>query len=247
MNYVKNEPMAAIASQVHTTKDYSIFKSIDGNRSVNQLHLRRLKNSIASNYLFTVIIVNEKYQIIDGQHRFEVIKELGYPLHYIICKNYGLKEVHIFNQNNKTWNADDYLEGYIRLGYENYILYKSFKLKYKLNHNETLALIYNTNSCPNIVQEFYSGRLQIKNMNDAIDKIEKILMIEPYYAGVRRRIFIYTMLGLFKNPNFSILEFIQKLQQQPTALHNCVNVRQYLILIEEIYNYKRRDKINLRF
>jgi ParB-like chromosome segregation protein Spo0J len=29
---------------------------------------------MAENYLFTVIIVNEKYEIIDGQHRFDVIK-----------------------------------------------------------------------------------------------------------------------------------------------------------------------------
>jgi len=32
--------------KVHTTKDYSIFKLLNGNRDVNQLHVKRLKDSI---------------------------------------------------------------------------------------------------------------------------------------------------------------------------------------------------------
>jgi hypothetical protein len=106
----QNEPMQKISTQVQTTKDYYLFTPIDGNRNKNLLHLNRLKKSINENYLFTVIIVNENYQIIDGQHRFDVIKELNLPLHYIVCVGYGLKEVHILNQISKTWNADDYLK-----------------------------------------------------------------------------------------------------------------------------------------
>jgi len=84
MRYLENEPMTI--SQVQTTMDYSMFKPIDGNRNKNELHIARLKTSMALNYLFTVIIVNEKYEIIDGQHRFECIKDLGLPLYYIMCK-----------------------------------------------------------------------------------------------------------------------------------------------------------------
>lgn len=97
------EPLSNLR-QVHTTTFYPLFKPIDGNRTLNTLHLNRLRNAMVDNYLFTVIIVNERYEIIDGQHRFECIKELGYPLHYIICKGYGLDEVHILNQNSKDWH-----------------------------------------------------------------------------------------------------------------------------------------------
>ena len=86
-----------LLSQVYKTEDYFLFKPIDGNRNKNLLHINRLKKSMESNYLFTVIIVNENYEIIDGQHRFEVIKELKLPLYYIVCNGYGLNEVHILN------------------------------------------------------------------------------------------------------------------------------------------------------
>jgi hypothetical protein len=244
----QTEPMASFR-QVHTTTDYSMFKPIDGNRNKNELHIARLKTSMATNYLFTVIIVNEKYEIIDGQHRFECIKDLGLPLHYIICKGYGLSEVHMLNANSKTWNADDYLEGYCNLGLKDYLVYKDFKNKYKIGHNECMALLAGSHTIGNKNKIFYSGHFKVTHLFEAEDIMDKILMIEPYYnaKGIRRRTFIYTMVILMQNENFEFTEFLQKLKIQPTALQDCNTVDQYKLLIEEIYNYKRSRKINLRF
>lgn len=237
----------ATFSHVHTTTDYFLFKPIGGNRNINQLHLSRLKKAMSKKYLFTVIIVNEKYEIIDGQHRFAIIKELGLPMHYIICHGYGLAEVHLLNENAKTWNADDYMHGYAELGYEDYVKYAEFKEKYKLGHNETAALLLNITSVGGRPDGFYEGLFKIVDIQEATRNIERILLIEPYYTGIRRRAFIKAMLFLFKNHYFEFSEFIQKLRIQPTALQDCVSREQYLVLIEEIYNYKRRNKINLRF
>jgi hypothetical protein len=248
MNNFKNEPMVKHSNQVHTTTDYFLFKPIDGNRNKNLLHINRLRKSMAQNYLFTVIIVNEKYEIIDGQHRFEVIQELKLPLHYIVCIGYGLNEVHILNANSKTWNADDYLEGYCKLGYTDYLIYADYKEKYRIGHNECIALLSNWSTAnSDSIREFYEGKFKVKNLMLAEEYIEKILMIEPYYAGVRRRTFIGAMLQLFNNKNFQFTELLQKLKTQPTALQDCTSASNYKILIEEIYNYRRREKVNLRF
>lgn len=246
MNNFKNEPMVKHSNQVHTTTDYFLFKPIDGNRNKNLLHINRLKKSMGEKYLFTVIIVNEKYEIIDGQHRFEVIQELKLPLHYIVCTGYGLNEVHILNANLKTWNADDYLTGYCNLGYDDYLKYASFKEKYELGHNETMSLL---SGIPNKtdIDIFYRGEFKVKSLKNAEHFIEKIMMIKPYYDGAKRRSFIYTMMSLFKNKNFEFTEFMQKLKLQPTVLQDCSTVTAYKILIEEIYNYRRREKVNLRF
>jgi hypothetical protein len=233
-------------SQVYTTLDYSLFRQIDGNRNKNLLHINRLKKSISENYLFTIIIVNEKYEIIDGQHRFDVIKDLQLPLYYIICEGYGLNEVHILNQNSKTWNADDYMEAYASLGYKDYVEYQDFKEKYNLGHNECMTLLSGASQKldPRL---FYTGQFKIQSIKQAEKIIEKILIIEPYYLGVRRRSFIYAMISLLRNNNFEFTEFLQKLKLQPTALQDCATVNNYKVLIEEIYNYRRKDKVNLRF
>jgi hypothetical protein len=246
MNNLQNEPMVKHSNQVHTTTDYFLFKPIEGNRNKNLLHINRLKKSMAETYLFTVIIVNEKYEIIDGQHRFDVIQELKLPLNYIVCNGYGLNEVHILNQNSKTWTSDDYLDGYCKLGYEDYLKYKEFKELYGIGHYECMWLL-NGSQLSNPTQVFFTGDFKIKNYNEACKIIEKIMLVEPYYEEWKRRSFILAMLQLFKNPNFELTEFLQKLKLQPTALSNCSTTNQYVSLIEEIYNYRRREKVNIRY
>ena len=246
MNNLKTEPMVKHSNQVHTTTDYFLFKPIEGNRNKNILHINRLKKSMEETYLFTVIIVNEKYEIVDGQHRFDVIQELKLPLNYIVCNGYGLNEVHILNQNSKTWTSDDYLDGYCKLGYKDYLKYKEFKDLYGIGHYECMWLL-NGSQLSNPTQVFFTGDFKIKNYNEACKIIEKIMLVEPYYEEWKRRSFILAMLQLFKNPNFELTEFLQKLKLQPTALSNCSTTNQYVSLIEEIYNYRRREKVNLRY
>jgi len=231
--------------KIYQTTDYSKFSKLVGNRSINHLHLRRLKKSIQENYLFTVIIVNEFFKIIDGQHRFEFIKSLGLPVYYAIKPGYGLNEVHILNANNKTYSLDAYLEGYCDLGIPDYIKYREFKEKYKFGHRECLSLLSDTINLPS--HDFKTGNYKIKNYEKAVMYAEKILMLKPYHDRWKRGPFINALHGLFRNENFNFSEFLNKLKQQPTALTSCVTTEQYLLLIEDIYNYKRRQKVNLRY
>lgn len=235
--------------QVETTTNYSMFKPIDGNRNKNLMHINRLKKSMAEKYLFTIITVNEKFEIIDGQHRFDVIQELKLPLHYVICYGYGLNEVHILNANSKTWNANDYLEGYCKMGYKDYIEYKNFKEKYGFGHLESMVILSDgkMGAAVNIANNFYKGEFKIKNSNEAYIIAEKIKITGQFYEGYTRRSYVYAMINLFKNKNFVFIEFLQKLKTQPTALCDCTSTETYIALIEEIYNYRRREKVNLRF
>ena len=238
--------MVKHSNHVHTTTDYFLFKPIEGNRNLNLLHLNRLKKSIEENYLFTVITVNENYEIIDGSHRFECIKELKLPLNYIKCKGYGLREVHIFNANSKTWTTDDYLTGYCNLGYKDYIGYRNFKNKYGFGHNECMQMLAESHN-GDAVKNFWNGKFKIKNLFEAERNAELIHMIKPYYSGYNRRTFVYAILTLLKKENFLFTEFLSKLKQQPSTLQDCHNVSSYIALIEEIYNYRRKDKVNLRY
>jgi len=235
------------AQQVHQTTDYSKFKNIGRNRTKNLSHINRLKQSMSENYLFTVILVNEKFEIIDGQHRFDVIQELKLPLYYVIQEGYSLNEVHILNQNAKNWTNEDYLEGYCDLGYDDYMKFKLFKKTYKITVSNSLSLLCTSGDTSNVAQLFKEGKLKINNYNLSCANIEKILSLSKYYEGVRRRTFINAMLKLFKNKDFSFDVFENKLKRQPSALVDCVNVEKTIELIEKIYNNRNRNKVNLRF
>lgn len=241
-----NEPMENNSNQVYTTMDYSLFKPIDGNRNINLLHINRLKKSMAENYLFTIIIVNEKYEIIDGHHRFEVIKELKLPLHYIKRNGYGLPHVHTYNVNTKNWKSTDYLESYCKLGYKDYLIFKDFIDKHDINIQIAMYLLSGADS-GDMVKTFNSGQFKTKNLKEAEITMDKLHLCGAYFPQYKMRWFVYAMARLFKKTQFEFTEFLQKLKTQPTALQVCNDVNQYILLIEEIYNYRRRDKINLRY
>lgn len=237
-----------ITTNIYSTNNYSLFKSIDGNRVLNQLHLKRLKQSIEKNYLFTVITVNERFEIIDGQHRFEAVKELNKPINYIVCPGYGLNEVHVLNQNSKTWSADDYLNGYCDLGFKDYLQYKKFKEKYKFGHDECMAMLTGVIASGGDKKEIFKrGEFKITHYNRACEYGNRIWKLKDLYDGFMRRSFVYAMLELFENTEFDFDEFLHKVKLYPSALTNCSDKWHYISLIEEIYNYKRRNKVNLRY
>ena len=233
--------------KVYKTYDYSLFKTIKGNREINSSHLKGLEKSMKENYLSTIIIVNENYEIIDGQHRFTIISKLLLPVYYIIREGYGMEEVIRFNTEAVSWKSNDYLNTYCIRGNDDYKLYFKFKEKYKLDHCSTRVLLGNTGSTHTASSGriFRTGKFKVVNYKKAVDIVEKIFSLAPYYAGYKRRNFIYTMASLLKNPLFDFKEFFQKVKMLPDSLIDCTSTENYLKLINEIYNYNRTAKVNL--
>lgn len=250
-----NQELSVPSYQVHTTKDYSMFKPIEGNRNKNLLHVNRLKASMQDHYLFTVIIVNEQYQIIDGQHRFDAIKDLNLPLNYVIINGYGLKEVQKLNANSSNWSTTDYLEAYCNLGCVDYIKLADFMRKYKLSVQIAACIMLDSSIPTTSIKagqgfEFFKhGTFKVTDKQEkaAHKFMEMLLLFEPYFASFKTRSFVFALMRLMENKDFAITELLQKVKIQPTALQPCSSINQMVSLIEEIYNYKRRDKINLRF
>lgn len=249
-------------NHVYETNDYSMFKTLDGNRNLQQLHVRRLVRSFGEAYLFSPIIINEHNEVIDGQHRLCAAKELELPIRFIICKGYGLPEIQRLNTNMKNWKHIDYLDAYCDLKYPEYLRFRDFMHTYPdfgiasamvlltqvLGNVKDATLDYRGMSGkPTTSQFFEEGKLKIPDYKISCEYAEKILLLKSYFEGFNTRIFVIAMVGLFKYSIFSISELIAKLKFNPGGLQSCVTVMQYRLLIEDIYNYRRREKVNLRY
>jgi len=233
-----------IINQVIKTNDYNTFKAMPGNRPVNKLHVKRLAESMQEKHLMSPILVNEKMQVIDGQHRLEAQKSLSLPVFYIINEGYGRKETHILNSNSKDWKNDDFMNAYANQGFKHYITYRKFKLEYGFGHRECQNMLLDTK---NTQQDHYfrSGKFKIKSLDTATRYAEQILMCKQFYVtnpnlGYKRRGFVNAMLTAFRNPDYDHSVFIRKLKYQSTKLIDCTNEQGYLVLIENIYNYNNK-------
>lgn len=241
-------------NKVYKTNDLSIFKQMDGNRVQNLQHIKRLSDSILIYGMkCNPILVNEHMEVIDGQHRLMAAKEANSFVYFIIVNGYSLNEVHTLNLNQKNWSKKDFLDGYENLGLLPYIKLKKFM---KENEDFTLpvciAFCNNTtdnshNKLGENLEVFEDGSWIGRDFNLGQEWANKIRMIKPYYKNYNNSGFVGTMITLINNNKFDFDEFMHKLRIQPTALLDCANRTQYKTLIESIYNYKSRNKINLRY
>ena len=145
------------------------------------------------------------------------------------------------------------------MGVESYIKLREFTLKNNdFSFSNWLAL------CSNIINAsdvYLSGQSKIvssknnfeegtwigKNWDLAQDWANKIRMVGTYYNGYDRRPFISAIIFLFSNDLFDFNEFMHKLRLQPSALVDCVNAEQYRTVIEDIYNWRSRNKVSFKY
>jgi len=231
--------------QVKETKNYEMFNQVQGNRTKNQLHLNRLKESMEEYLLVSPIIVNQEYEVIDGQHRLHVSKELGLPVRYIQVDGYGLDEVHRYNQNSKNWKIEEFVDGYASMGYKDYQYLQQFSHDKLIGISIATSLLTTNNGRQ--YQKIKDGTWKITNKEKGNVVADWIAITKQYYDGSGRKTFALALSQLYDNENFEFSHFISKMNLQPNSIVHCANVGQYIALIESIYNYHSRNKVNLRF
>ncbi len=119
--------------EILSTKDYEEFKRLKGNRAVETKRVEKIKKSINDvGYITSPILVNEKMEIIDGQGRFQALKELGMPIEYIVQSGIGIKECVSMNINQTNWNTKDYIKTYAERELESYIYLQKLQEEFPL-------------------------------------------------------------------------------------------------------------------
>lgn len=111
----------SVAYNVYTTRDYSIFKRLVGNRDIPESRISKIVDSIQKiGWIHNPIVVNENMEVIDGQGRLTALQRLKMPVEYIIAPGAGTKECVYMNMNMVNWKLPDFIKSYAEQGNENY-------------------------------------------------------------------------------------------------------------------------------
>lgn len=110
-------------TQIQETREYDKFSFQKGNREIKNKHVADLTVSVSKRNMLPnyPILVNEKFEIIDGQHRFMVSKNGGYPVYYTVIPDATLTETAMANVNMKTWQLGNYVEMFAAQGKSHYV------------------------------------------------------------------------------------------------------------------------------
>lgn len=240
--------------KVYRTKNYDIFNDITGNRIVDQTHLSNLEQSVKErNWLANEPgMVNDKGQLIDGQHRLRVARARNTYFYFTVGDGANEKDVILLNTNSKNWAVGEWLGYYIANGYEDYIELEKFARKHEIAIGNAAALLSLNPRSYRVTMSrkaFRSGNFQIKDVELAEELIEWVKKFEKFCSSPKiavRRDFIQAVWRMMRNEEINIEDVYEKLIFGGQKLFLVTSDVEYLRQFEDIYNLKTAERNRVR-
>ncbi|QDP60769.1 MAG: hypothetical protein Unbinned3528contig1000_49 [Prokaryotic dsDNA virus sp.] len=212
--------------EIKTTKDYSIFKYVVGNRTVNTRNKNRLKISINKIGQQMPMLVSEKdpidnkYPIIDGQHRLEAIKSLHIPVDFIVSTKTNTDYIDEL-QVSKQWTAVDFCKRNAALGSIN--CKKALKIAYQWNA-ETKSKFTILNVLDLLNKSIGSSKQLLKNKNYQIDldratRVYQACYVLGKYPNQFSNVFAARLVTALKRLDFKVGGLDIKLMEKIAKKH----------------------------
>lgn len=253
---------------VYKTKDYDKFTFIEGNRDID--HSFAIEKSMKEyGSLVSVAIVNEKFEIIEGQNRYIAAKRCGEPFYYTIVDGYSIKETRILNQCSKNWSTKDFIKSWATEGKESYVKLQELQSMFPELSESSITMIAKGNLSSNNgygtdsylsrngrsnrkVNTLKRGEFEIKDMAKTISICKMIMAYKELDDNknpiFKRKEFIS---GIIKLTNYGVFnedinaEIIRKIKMYPSKFFRCVSSDDYAKMLESIFNYKKVKTIRL--
>lgn len=242
--------MDKVIGYVYRTYDYNAFKKLQGNRDIMEKRKNLLVRSINERgWIRNPIVVNENWEVIDGQGRLEALRELGLPVEYVVARGATISDCIALNVKQSNWTNTDYVKSYATTGNEDYAILLSH---YGAHHHlpdtcvNTIAGKSN-NECGQISTELKEGLFTIydkETLNERLEFVDRCVEALGHGNGRLRQ-----WCGVFKFVYYcdkiSNELFLDRLTRNKHLIAPCVTTKQILECLEDIYNYgcKRSNKV----
>lgn len=235
---------------IYRTQFYDKYKTNTFQRNMKEWHIKDLMEKMQRyGYLPNkAISVNEKFEIIDGHHRFEAARRLNIPVLVQVCKGMNEESILQSNQAQEDWDKHDFTGTFAKQGNKNYQAIIDFMAKFpKFKMTQTLILLKNEPNAHPKKKEFQDGKYVIGNPKKAEEYANKIMEIANYFPKAYTGKFISAILCCeTRCNNFNYAEFMDKLKKFPDKLTPSITTKSYLEKIEELYNYHRNKKHHIK-
>lgn len=232
--------MMQIYTSVMMSKNYEMFKMLEGNRKIDSNNLNQIISSMKEKQLIIPITVNEKFEIIDGQHRFNACKYLNLPVYFIIEKGYDIEDVIRANVNGgRKWFDADYLNKYCLLKDERYLEIKKVIEDFNITITDFVKLISIIQQKKAIIvkREFREGRIELRGF----DLLTEFLMaLEDFndFKYYKKSNFILAFSRLYFREDYDHGHMMRKYNTYYPNLVKQMSGDEYLALLcNKIYSY----------
>lgn len=237
--------MDKVFSVVYETYDYKRFKKLDCNRTLSEERKAKLLASFLANEILNPIVVNNKFEIIDGQGRYEVKKDLGLPIYYVIDADATIEDCRRMNAYNTQWSIADFCKSYADAGNKSYISLIEICDRYNLSISTVLRII-NRKGGFTANNSLRDGTFILTEKDKAwvIDLIEKMNQIVNAlkFTGRINDTFRTSVRIITEFEGFEYERFLKNCERFHTRFVQMSRIEDQLKVFSDIYNYRRKPE-----
>lgn len=224
------------------TTDYSIFKTIDGNRPIDWRHVERLANKIKQKNLLHLepILVNSSLGVIDGQHRLEVAKQLIVPIFYNIDDAVTKEDIATLNSNKLNWTIMDFINFYLVEGKPGFDILTNFMIENPLIPIRMVLKLLAPTNTKNTIQLIKDGVLDVSQIEFGNRVAEGLKQYAEHIKFAYDRDFVLAVINCHRIEGYDHARMMSKVEAQPRSVVRCISAKQYSEMLAEIYNFKSK-------
>ena len=240
----------SVIGKIYSTNDYSKFRKLNANRDVK--NVKKIIDSINEvGYVLSPILVNENFEVIDGQNRLDALKALGLPVPYIVQEGIGIEECRHLNIGQSNWTTLDFIKSYAASGNIDYIRLLSLIEDY-LKHFSIEGILYI--AIPSSIQRLggsnykflKSGEFQFseedyettKRKLDSMIRLGFIDFKEKY--NMRARTYWPAVSYAYVHEEVDPAELIKQLNRDPMSVVSCSKLPDQLSYFDQAYNWHKK-------
>jgi hypothetical protein len=236
--------------RIQVTKNYKLFgKSID-NRDVDLKGRRDLEESMKQyGFLRCYAIVcgrdkDKNLYVKDGQHRLATAIKLGLEVCWI--EDTSDMDVATVNSTQRQWKTKDYAWKYANKGNQHYKEVLQFVAEHRISISLAARLLSGTQASGNFSRKFRNGEFKVKDRDFAHRVVSIYVPSIKASKNLRNRYYLLACSKAAMGAAFSVKRFTDSLAKHRELLVNFGSADAYMDMMENVYNFGRRDLFPLK-
>lgn len=229
---------------IQSTYEYSRFKFGKWNRDIKEKNLHKLDKEVKKNgWKKHPIMVNENFEIIDGQHRLVYARTHNLPVYYTVIDGLNAQDCVIMNNTRTAWALEDYIKLYVSHENENYIRLQELMNEYDFLPTTVItSIIKGSLSGGSISGVIKNGKFVITPLEcmSAKSKLDFIAEVFPYLQSAKGRLsaYVFAVAFCYDLDNVNKKRLKKQIKEHLGIMTPPANIEMAMEGIEKVYNYK---------
>lgn len=223
---------------------------IEHNRPIDKSMVKKLKTSMDKYGILSALTIYEaedKFLIVDGQHRWSAAKSLGLSIPAIVITWDALTAIVEMNTIQKNWTMHNYVDFYCAHNdptiKKTYTILKGLNKKHEHLNYSSLVRIYCN---PRGQERFKQGlcRINKSDLQKGDAFVQQLIDIGEYYDFYFNRRFIDCFVDIAYHSDYDHQRMLRKMQKNHgVEIMSATSSKSYGVALTKIYNHQQKTNL----